>query len=357
MKLYQGLLLSMVALCSAAAAAVAGAAAVTKPSALPIKGGERILFIGNSLTGRLPEELNELFAANGLPGFEGHRLQIWNQTFQTHWTLSRETHAPLFHDPVPDHADGYAVKGACTLWKKGQYNDPNYVNRGYILAAEAIRNGTPDGKPWDIVVLQSYRSNLEQNKMTTGPGGKPVFEGPFMKYGALLIGEIRKIGAQPVFYQPWIGNPEQGGGQDNSNSWYNTNFDRIVANHKILSEACGGIPVIPVGPAMRILSKERRPKGAPVGWLVADNVHASTFGKALMLYMIGSALSGKPATELNWNPPGGQYTPGKPVITDKARKETWVMTAETDRLIKQVAAEQLHAAGFQTRKNNTTTTP
>jgi hypothetical protein len=346
MRQQQGLMLRVVALCSVAVAASAGGVALAESPALPIKGGERILFIGNSLTGSLPEELNELFAGNGLPAFEGYRLQIWNQTFETHWTLSRETHAGLFHDPIPGHADGYAVKGQCTLWKKGQYNDPKYVDRGYILAAEAIRNGTPDGKPWDIVVLQSYRSHLEENKMTTGPDGKPTFEGPFMKYGALLLDEIKNIGAQPLFYQPWVLNPEQGGGPDDPKSYYNTNFDRNIANHKILSEAYGGVPVIPVGSAMRILSKERRPEGAPVGWLIVDNVHPTAFGKALMLYTIGSALSGKPATALSWNPAKGQYAVGKPVITDRASKQTWVLTADTDRLIKEVAAEQLTAAGF-----------
>ena len=315
--------------------------------ALPIRGGERILFIGNSLTGSLPKELNELFAENGLPAFEGYRLQIWNQTFETHWTLSRETHPGLFYDPAPKHADGYAVKGACTLWKKGQYSDPKYIDRGYILAVEAIRNGTPEGNPWDIVVLQSYRSSDEENKMTVGPDGQPVFEGPFMKYGALLLDEIRKIGAQPVFYQPWVLNPELGGGPDDPDSYYNTHFDRNIANHKILSDAYSGVPVIPVGPAMRILSKERRPEGAPVGWLIADNVHPNAFGKALMLYTIGSALSGKPAMELNWNPAKGNYAIGKPVVVDKASKQTWVLTAETDRLIKEVAAERLEAAGFK----------
>jgi hypothetical protein len=331
---------------------LAGAVFAATP-ALPIKGGERILFIGNSLTGQLPEELNALFAANGLPGFEGYRIQIWNQTFETHWTLSRETHKDLFYDPVPKHADGYAVKGQCTLWKKGQYNDPKYVDRGYILAAEAIRNGTPDGKPWDIVVLQSYHSHAEENKMTAGPDGKPVFEGPFMKYGALLLDEIKKVGAQPVFYQPWVLNPEKGGGQDSPSSYYNVNFDRNIANHKILSEAWGGVPVIPVGPAMRILSKERRPEGAPVGWLIADNVHPSAFGKALVLYTIGSALSGKPATELQYVREskskfdlGSRYVIGEPALTDKGSNQTWVLTAETDRLIKEVAAMQLKAAGF-----------
>lgn len=323
--------------------------------AWPIKGGERILFIGNSLTASLPEELNALFAVNGLPAFEGYRLQIWNQTFETHWTISRETHADLFYDEARRAGgNGYAVKGDCTLWKKGQYNDPKYVDRGYILAAEAIRNGTPDGKPWDIVVLQSYRSNLAENKMALGPDGKPVFEGPFMKYGALLLDEIRKVGAQPLFYQPWLLNPERGGGLDDPASWYNVNFDRIVSNHKVLSEAYSGVLVIPVGPAMRILSKERRPEGAPVGWLIADNVHPTAFGKALMLYTIGSALSGKPATDLQYRREekagtynrNNHYVIGDAVITDKKSGQEWLLTAEVDRLIKEVAAEQLKAAGF-----------
>ena len=258
-----------------------------------------MLFIGNSLTASLPEELNVLFKANGLPTFEGYRLQIWNQTLETHWTISRETHSQLFYDPIPQHADGYAVKGACTLWKKGQYGDPKYVDRGYILAAEAIKNGTPNGKPWDFVVLQGYRAHLESNKMTPGRDDRPAFEGPFLKYGVLLIEEIEKAGARPVLYQAWLLNPEQGGGNEDPESYYNVNFDRLIANYEILGEAFD-VPVIPVGAAMRALSKERKPEAARVAWLIADNVHPNACGKALMLYCIGSALSGKPATELHY---------------------------------------------------------
>ncbi|NOU36400.1 MAG: hypothetical protein HOO88_06485 [Kiritimatiellaceae bacterium] len=330
-------------------AALAGAVPAEK-SALPIQGGERILFIGNSLTAKLPEDLNAFFKANGLPAFEGYRLQIWNQTFETHWTISRETHPDLFQNPIPATANGYAVKGDCTLWKKGQYNDPKYIDRGYILAAEAIRNGTPDGKPWDIVVLQSYRSFLETNKMTPGPNGKPVFEGPFMKYGALLLDEIKKIGAQPLFYEPWVINPEKGGDLNDPKSYFNASSARVVTNHKILSDAYGKVPVIPVGPAMCILSKERRPAEAPVGWLITDNVHPSAFGAALRIYTIGSALSGKPATELHYEcttkSESDRYAIGGKSIMNKGRKDTMVLTAEIDNLIKEVAAEQLKLSGF-----------
>lgn len=309
---------------------------------LPLKGGERVLFIGNSLTASLPEELNEMFEANGLPTFEGYRLQIWNQTLETHWTISRETHPELFHESLPKWANGYAVKGACTLWNKGPYSDPKYVDRGYILAAEAIRNGTPDSEPWDVVVLQGYRAHLESNKVAQGREGKPVFEGPFLKYGTLLINEIKKAGAQPVLYQAWLLNPEHGGGNEDPKSYYNQNFERLIANYKVLGEMCD-VPIIPVGAAMRALSKQRRPEAARVAWLIADNVHPTACGKALMLYCIGSALSGTPATELNYERLStSQWDKGRHYkVGDKESKYGLVITSEIDTAIKQAAQDFL----------------
>ncbi|MFW6303750.1 MAG: hypothetical protein ACOC2L_03940 [Candidatus Sumerlaeota bacterium] len=265
--------------------------------ALPIKGGEKILFIGNSLTGQLPSELNTVLKANGLPEFEGYRLQIWNQTFETHWTISRETHGDLFYDKP--NKDGFAVKGQTTLWKKGLYNDPKYVERGFIYAKEAIELGTPEGKPWDIVVLQGYAAGAPENKKTVSPDGKVIYEGPFLQYGALLIDTVRKAGAQPVLYENWLLNPAKGGGNEDPDSYYNNRFDNLLKNYKILGEDYD-VPIIPIGAAMRALSLEDKPEDVPTEWLIRDNVHGTAMGKALMLYSFAAALTGKPATELQY---------------------------------------------------------
>jgi hypothetical protein len=340
------ILLSIGALASAVQAA---GSSTTAQKSLPLKGGERVLFVGNSLTASLPKTLNEMFEANGLPTFEGYRLQIWNQTFETHWTIARETHPRLFHEEIPAYADGFAVKGATTLWKKGQYNDPKYTDRGFIYAAEAIRNGTPEGRPWDFVVLQGYRAHLESNNVTEGPDGQPVFEGPFLKYGALLIEEVKKAGAQPILYQAWLLNPEQGGGNEDPNSYYNQNFDRLIANCRALGEACD-VPVVPVGAAMRALSRERKPAKARTAWLIRDNVHGSACGGALLHYCLGSALSGIPATELRYERVAtNQWGQGAHYrIGEKENRYGLPITAQIDAAIKQAVRDFLEEYGFHT---------
>ena len=307
---------------------------------LPLKGGENVLFIGNSLTGSLSESLNKVFKANNLPAFNAHRVQIWNQTFETHWTISRKTHPKLFHEKIPNWAKGFAVKGTTTLWKKGHYNDPKYIDRAFIYAAEAIQNGTPEGKPWDYVILQGYRGNLESNKVTKGHDGKSIYEGPFLKYGALLIEEVKKAGAKPILYEAWFLNPEIGGGNKDPKSYYNSNFDRSIANYRILAKAYD-IPLIPVGEAMRTLSAERKPEKVRTSWLIRDNVHGTSCGDALLHYCLASALSGKPATELKYEKiskskwdKGSHYK-----IGEKENKYDILITKEIDDTIKKVADE------------------
>lgn len=314
---------------------------------LPIKGGENILFIGNSLTGSLSESLNAMLKANDLPTFNGHRLQIWNQTFETHWTISRETHPDLFQEPVPKYARGYAVKGACTLWKKGQYDKPEFNDRGYILAEEAIRMGTPEGEPWDFVVLQGYAAHKPENKVAEGPDGKPQFEGPFLKYGALLIEAAKKAGAKPILYEAWLLNPEIGGGNEDPDSYYNTNFDRLLANYGTLARACE-VPLVPVGAAMRALSKERKPESARTAWLIRDNVHGTACGNALVHYCLASALSGKPATELKYERVSqSQYDKGQHfVVGERENRYDLLVTPEIDDAIKRAAQDYLKEYGF-----------
>ena len=260
---------------------------------LPLKGGERILFIGNSLTGDIPEELNQIFKANGLPTFEGYRVQIWNQSLETHATLTRETHAKLFHDPVPDHAKGYAVKGANTLWKKGLYDKPEFTQRGYILAAEAIKLGTPEGKAWDFVVLQEYNSDKADNKIA--PDG--TLSGSAFIHLAHFAALAREAGATPILYTRWLGNPESGGWKSNRPKWRAT-FETLLANEDALAKHLK-LDVIPVGhAALAVLERDKPAPALADGWLMSDNIHASTFGSGLTLYVFASQLTRLPPAQL-----------------------------------------------------------
>ncbi len=270
----------------AAVAARAGAA-------LPLKGGERVLFIGNSLTGDIPEELNQIFKANSLPTFEGYRVQIWNQSLETHATLSRETHAKLFHDPVPEHAKGYAVKGANTLWKKGLYDKPEFTERGYILAAEAIKLGTPEGKPWDFVVLQEYNSEKADNKIAADG----TLSGSAFSHTARFVALAREVGATPILYTRWLGNPESGGWAKNRPKWRAT-FETLLANEDALA-AHLKVDVVPVGhAALSVLERDKPAPELADGWLMSDNVHASAFGSGLTLYAFASQFTRRPPAQI-----------------------------------------------------------
>ena len=325
---------------------------------LPIVGGENVLFIGNSLTAQLPETLNEFFDDHGENGFNGYRLQIWNQTFETHWRLSRElydggedslTSYSLFHDTIPDHADGMAVKGGTTLWKEGIYNTPEFIDRGYILAQEAIQMGTPDGEPWDIVVLQGYSAQDTSNTVSYDENSNPIFEGPFLKYGALLIQEVRAVGAEPILYMNWLGNPSNGGGPtDPPDNSYNITFDRLIANYELLSDEMDA-PLIPVGKAMRLLSAERKPDSVPVEWLITDGVHGTSSGDALLHYCFAQAFIGKSAPLFQYeNTSTGQWSIRKYyVVGEREFRYDMLITPEVDLTMKTVAFEVCTEYGFE----------
>jgi hypothetical protein len=311
-----------------------------------IRGGENILFIGNSLTSKLAETLNTLAEQNGLPPFNGHQIQIWNQTFRTHCTVSPETHAALYY-AAGEERRGIHIKGENTLLGKGQYDTPEYRAAGWVMAEEALRKGTPAGQPWDIVVLQGYDAGKEDNSLAVGPDGRPVLNGDFMVYGARLIEAARAAGARPVLYMAWLLNPEIGGGNENPASYYNQNFDRLIANYQVLGKTYG-IPVVPVGAAMRVLSKERKPAEARTAWLIRDNVHGTAAGAALLHYCMAGALYGKNPLDLHFSEKG--YAVGT-----AEEKYGLLISPEIDTALRQTAADFLTDYGWQTtepsRKN------
>jgi len=316
------------------------------PKSLPLKGGENILFVGNSLTASLSTTLNDVFKANDLPTFNGHHVQIWNQTFETHCTISRATHPTLYHEPGKAPIKNIKVKGANSLLGKGQYDKPEYMEAGWVMTLEVIRKGTPEGKPWDYVILQGYDAGKANNKISVGSDGKPVFEGPFMVYGAQLIEESKKVGAVPILYMAWLLNPEAGGGNEDPNSYYNQNFDRLIASYKSLARAYE-IPLVPVGHAMRALSKERKPEEARTAWLMSDVIHGNACGGALLHYCLASALSGKPATEIKYE---RKSTTNRDlrhyVVGEKENKYELLITPKIDMVVRQAAQDFLKEYGF-----------
>ena len=308
------------------------------PKLLPLKGGENILFVGNSLTGALDKPLNALLKANDLPTFNGHHVIIWAQSFEAHCTVSRATHPDRYYEPGKEPTRNVKIKGRNSLVGIGQYDKPEYLEAGWVMTLEAIRKGTPEGKPWDYVILQAFDADGAANKMSVDPDGKPVFEGSFFVYGARLIEESKKAGATPILYMHNLLNPEGGGGNVNPNSWFNKGFDRLIANYTALAKAYK-IPLVPVGHAMRALAKERKPEEASTGWLMNDHVHANACGSALLHYCMASALSGKPATEIKFESKG--Y-----VVGEKESKYGLLITPKIDMVIRQAAEDFLKEYGF-----------
>lgn len=262
---------------------------------LPLKAGARVLFIGNSLTAKLPVTVNNVLKANNLPQFEGYRLQIWNQGLQTHWTFTPATHPNL----MGPGENGYKIKGASTLYKQGQYNTTAYTNKGYILALEAIKNGAPDGKPWDFVVLQDYGIGDKEDLITKTAGGTLSSSGKFYTYAMKFIEEIRKVGAQPVFYMHWVLNPDKVPGGGVTAPYWLSQVANTESNYKLLAKA-EAIPLVPVGAVMHRLCTTLKPSGKSAGWLFSDNVHPNDMGKSLQDYCFAAAFSGKSASTLKY---------------------------------------------------------
>lgn len=326
-----------------------------EPDRLPLKGGENVLFIGNSLTGGLGEDLAPMIEANGLPAINAYRVQLWYETLRTHVLLSPEKTPGKFTDQDPKSTPqlkklGFKLSGNNSLFGKGIYAKPELSGRGYVTALEAIKLGTPEGKPWDVIVVQAYTDAEDAtNKITTGADGKLVYEGPLMEYGSILIDAIRAAGAQPVVYAAWGPNPNLWGGMKGK---LPDVYQRGITNYKALGEA-KKVPVIPVRSAAWTLIKDRQPAGVPIDWLQRDNVHGSTCGRALLQFIVTSALYGKPATDLKY-PPTAKKKNGDDedfafVLGKKDAKHDFLITSEIDTLIKQTAQDTLKNYGWSTQ--------
>lgn len=258
-------------------------------ASFPLKGGERILFIGNSLTAKLPATVNQVLTDQKLPNFDGHRLQIWNQTLETHWKFSPDS----FPEIVGGGENGYKIKGACSMYKLGQYNTSPYTTKGYILALEAIKNGTPDKKPWDFVILQDYAIGDTNLLIKKNADGTITTNGRFYTYAKKFVDEVRKTGAQPIFYMNWVLNPAMVPGGTSAKYWIDQSSN-TVNNYKLVGEALN-IPVIPVCEIQNTLCTTMKPADKNAGWLYSDNVHPNALGQSLLNYTFASFFSRRSA--------------------------------------------------------------
>jgi hypothetical protein len=240
-------------------AALAGAS-------LPIPDGSRVLFIGNSLTGSsnggLPAYANAALTQGGAGiQMQWHRIQIWNDTLETHW-----------NNTGPDTDE-------CTAAGVGIYS--NYT-KTQLSAKLLLQNGHPDGSKWDYVVLQGYGSDVEDVCKINGT----TLEGEFFISTKKFADEIRKYGAQPILYMRTANNPAQV-----DFSWYKKCVGNLRTNYAAIGTFIDA-PVVPVGLIADTLSTNA-PAGESLGWLYSDNIHPSDEGLGVQMYAFASILAQK----------------------------------------------------------------
>jgi hypothetical protein len=289
---------------------------------LPVHNGARVLFIGNSLTGRTINGVGG-WANNALKSIDGpqlgeiHRVQIWAQPLETHWNISREALPKRFD------ANGQ-IKGESTLLGKGLYAAPEFSEKGYITALEAIRNGTPEGKPWDYVVLQDFQEEAADNQIEISAEGEAIFHGGFFIYADRYIREIRATGAEPILYMRWLQNPnyERGGREV-----WRAAFQRLIDNTWTLARH-HNVAVVPIGEITLDLIENKPDPALADDWMYSDGIHGNGLGVGLCGYAFASVLG-------NCAAPPMTLTIDKYKVGLPAEDRTAAITAELDLAIKQ----------------------
>lgn len=310
-------------LCLGLLAAPAVAADGKRLRELPVTQGQRVLFIGNSLTGRTINGAggwtNNALASVGGPQIEVHRVQIWAQPLETHWNVTRESMPKRFEK------DG-SIKGDNTLLGKGVYATEALSGKGYITALEAIRTGTPEGKPWDWVVLQDYQEDEPDNRIRTDASGQVTYEGGFFVYASRFIEEARKVGAEPILFMRWLRNPKN---HDAGLEDWRAAYRRLIDNTWTLARH-HAVAVVPIGEiALKVTEKPPLPD-LPTDWLYGDGIHGNTLGVGLCGYTFAAILGQRSPLEM-------QLKFEKYQVGQAASKNTPALTAEVDQALKQAA--------------------
>lgn len=290
---------------------------------LPVKDGERVLFIGNSLTGRTINGAggwtNNALASVGGPQIVVHRVQIWAQPLEAHWNVSREGTPKRFDK------DG-KIKGDNTLLGQGLYAAPELSGKGYITALEAIKHGTPDGKRWDWVVLQDYQEDEPDNRIEIDAQGRATYHGGFFDYGSRYIKEARAVGAEPVLFMRWLRNPKHhtAGLED-----WRAAYRRLIDNTWTLARH-HQVAVVPIGEIALELTERPPVAGLESDWLYGDGIHGNPLGVGLCGYTFAAVLGQR-------SPLPMQLSFEKYKVGQTAEKNSPPLTGELDRALKEAA--------------------
>jgi hypothetical protein len=233
---------------------------------IPLKSGDRVLFVGNSLIGSESGGLGAYVAAAlraGDPSVEivARRMNKWGKGLGTH--LEATDYATP--DNQTDLAD--ASKG--------------------LLAQIAAGF---DGRPWDVVVLQGYGNDQDAD--------------PAKFYGDVrrLVLAVRAAGAEPVLFMRWGLNPDKHGRKE-----LDAQTDRLERNYQSIGRELG-VRVVPLARIWHDLVRDPVVgPGVPAGGaalMYKDGIHQSDVAKAVNTYAFVAVLMAR-------GPEGVKLTFGK----------------------------------------------
>ena len=205
----------------------------------PLREGSRIMFIGNSLLGALPELL----------AFYGR-----------------------ISEPPFEFTYGYAGKGG------GKVEE--YVNWDHLRVREKMREG------WDIVVIQPWPRPYEEE-----------WETSYKPYARTLVEWIRDAGAYPVFLEPHRDISRLPSQQPMGPERIGAFAKELGAGYIPAGQAW--LKVYQDHPQETKNIKESKPEEIG-GMLFGDGIHQDTTGQLLTTLVIWEYLTGVPATELDF---------------------------------------------------------
>lgn len=146
------------------------------------------LFIGNSFTGR--HNLSQLVKAMVEAGEPGMRFEVTTviyggRTLKDHWRLGTADHVKLATLTL---AEARATLAALQAAAAADPND-NYARSASGRHEKLIASLSAPRRPWDLVVLQSYRDD--------GAGA----QSPYLEYAEKFAALARAQGARVVLYE------------------------------------------------------------------------------------------------------------------------------------------------------------
>ncbi len=244
------------------------------PAGEPLKPGDTLLTIGNSLSlakdDAIPGLLNALLVSQQLEPLKWGRLSKWARGLRSHHetpSYLTSVHKRLDSDGLVD-----ASKGA-------------YAN---ILTGPTGEGITP-GTRWDFVCLQGFGSDDSEPAADDSAENAAVFNAYVRRFDMV----IRKQGGQTVLFARYGNKPATDSPADIAA--YAAASDQLMRNYNAIGSELGAV-VVPIAEVMKQAILER-PQGAAPHYLYTsqanDRIHPGPLAKGVYAYTFYAALTGK----------------------------------------------------------------